>query len=93
MATFDEIVEQINNSIKSQLDSCELNLEIKADARANLGADLYQHYKFIFNSELSELIKIVAVKIRIMEELLYENDVSTIPDHLIQFHLKWEIKC
>lgn len=91
MATFSEIVEQINDSIKSQLDSCELNLEITTDARFNLGGDLYYYYRSFFNADLPNLIKITAVKIRVTEEMIYENQNGSISDSVIQFHLKWEV--
>lgn len=91
MPTLEEVVQQIDEKIKDELSSCELNLEITADPRMNLGVDLYNAYNFIYNSDLSKLIKIVVVKVRITEELFYENYKSVIPDHSIQFHLKWEV--
>lgn len=94
MATFNEIVDNIENQIKSNLSTGELNLKIIAYSLMDLGKDLWVYFSMCFKnrSELSTIVNLHTVKIRVTEEFIVENHVSSVKDDFIQIHLKWEVK-
>ena len=94
MATFSEIVDQIEDQIKSNLSTGELNLEIKASSFMDLGKSLWTYFSMNFRhrSELNNLIDIHTVKIRVTEEFIVKNHVSAVKDDFVQIYLTWEMK-
>lgn len=94
MATFSEIVDQIEDQIKSNLSTGELNLEIKASSLMDLGKGLWMYFSMSFRhrSELNNLVDLHTVKIRVTEEFIVKNHVSGVKDDFVQIYLKWEMK-
>lgn len=94
MATFNEIVDNIEDQIRLNLSTGELNLKIIAYSLMDLGKDLWVYFSMSFKnrSELNAILNLHTVKIRVTEEFIVENHVSSVKDDFIQIHLKWEVK-